>query len=424
MKFKTLFIIIVNFLVIQIHFPIFSYNSELQSAYTRAFNNSITTQPTIDKANIESEITRIELSKMISNYAINVLKKDPDKSKECKFSDIREILDNQYDNWVSKACQLWLMGQWITKFRPYDKVTRAEFWTVLSRILYWNTFEWWIPYYSNHLKVLQEKWIMKIILNPEANEIRWYVMLMLMRSSTEYLDSNSLIAIDEKIDNETWLPYCKMITLKNKWEEVIIDDVVKNCKIITWIADNLWLEWYPFWGNWLSIFENWILDNRWSENNDTVCIEKWWWEVRNPDSSYNNFISFLNRHKIKEKGLLSYAYNSQPPLDYHCVDYKLCRSLFNSSSWWYYDKHYYLFWIRYNNKYDNDNYDYYYVIDDTIYKSWRDKYIEWTDIAVEWPWILNEIKNEKIIVSKLIENILRNDSNYSDYKIATCEINI
>jgi hypothetical protein len=91
--------------------------------------------PTIDKANMNWEVTRIELAKMISNYAIKNLKKEWNTSKKCVFTDVTSDLDKQYDNWVTNACQLWLMGQWIIKFRPYDKVTIAEFWTILSRLL-------------------------------------------------------------------------------------------------------------------------------------------------------------------------------------------------------------------------------------------------------------------------------------------------
>ena len=116
------------------------YSKEQISTYTWAFNNLITTQSTIDKANMNWEITRIELSKMISNYVINVLEKKLDNSKKCQFFDITAELDKQYDNRVTKACQLWLMGQWISEFRPYDKVTRAEFWTILSRALYGDKY--------------------------------------------------------------------------------------------------------------------------------------------------------------------------------------------------------------------------------------------------------------------------------------------
>ena len=168
------------------------YSKEQISAYTWAFNNSITTQSTIDKANMNWEITRIELSKMISNYVINVLEKKLDNSKKCQFFDITAELDKQYDNWVTKACQLWLMGQWISEFRPYDKVTRAEFWTILSRALYGDKYNWWNPYYEKHLKQLNAVWIIKNISDAEnRKEIRWYVMLMMMRSQNWWWNSQS-----------------------------------------------------------------------------------------------------------------------------------------------------------------------------------------------------------------------------------------
>lgn len=168
------------------------YSKEQISAYTWAFNNLITTQSTIDKANMNWEITRIELSKMISNYVINVLEKKLDNSKKCQFFDITAELDKQYDNWVTKACQLWLMGQWISEFRPYDKVTRAEFWTILSRALYGDKYNWWNPYYEKHLKQLNAVWIIKNISDAEnRKEIRWYVMLMMMRSQNWLWNSQS-----------------------------------------------------------------------------------------------------------------------------------------------------------------------------------------------------------------------------------------
>lgn len=39
------------------------------------------------------------------------------------------------------SCQLGLMGQNITKFRPNDIVTRAEFGTILSRMLRGDKYE-------------------------------------------------------------------------------------------------------------------------------------------------------------------------------------------------------------------------------------------------------------------------------------------
>jgi hypothetical protein len=49
------------------------------------------------------------MAKMLSQYAINVLKKTPDTNKECKFGDVSAELDEQYDNGVTLACQLGIM---------------------------------------------------------------------------------------------------------------------------------------------------------------------------------------------------------------------------------------------------------------------------------------------------------------------------
>lgn len=182
MKKFWLFISLV--LVFCITFSKAGYIEEYPSAYTWAFNNWITTQDTIEKANMYWEITRIELSKMISNYAINVLKKRQDLSKNCDFTDVSNELNVKYDLWVVKACQLWLMWQWITKFRPNDKVTRAEFGTILSRLLYWDKYNWWNPYYKKHINQLNIMWIMTNISNLTSNESRGNVMVMLKRSET------------------------------------------------------------------------------------------------------------------------------------------------------------------------------------------------------------------------------------------------
>lgn len=173
------------------------YTSELQQAYNWAYQNGITTQNTIEKANMKWNITREELAKMISNYSINVLWKIPDTTKACLFSDSN--INPDLVQSVIRSCQLWLIGQWITSFKPKDFVTRAEFWTVLSRVLWWNKNEWWSTYYENHLKALKSEWIMNNISFPMDNEVRWYVMLMLMRSIAKDVGNITLKSEDNQI---------------------------------------------------------------------------------------------------------------------------------------------------------------------------------------------------------------------------------
>ena len=159
------------------------YSIEMQEAYYWALSKSITTLTPIDNADIDWVITRQAMAKMISNFSINVLWKTPDYSKECKFTD-SDIAEGLLPHIIT-SCQLWLMGQWITQFNPYSVVTRAEFWTILSRALWWDTYDRWKrhTYYEKHLEALKQSWVMKFIEDPSKLEIRGYVFLMLMRTA-------------------------------------------------------------------------------------------------------------------------------------------------------------------------------------------------------------------------------------------------
>lgn len=161
------------------------YSQEFIDAYNFAYQNWITTKPSIKDAKMYSPITRIQLAKMLSNYAMNVLWKEPDLSKwTVKFSDVSNKLNKQYDNAVTLSYQLWIMWQNIksNKFRPYDTVTRAEFATVLSRLLYsTEDWKWKVKYYEPHMTKLYNEWIINNV-NPTLKEKRWYVMIVLLRN--------------------------------------------------------------------------------------------------------------------------------------------------------------------------------------------------------------------------------------------------
>ncbi len=163
-----------------------SYTKEQEEAYEFARSNWITTKSTIQEANMNGNLTRIQMAKMLSQYAINVLWKEPDTSKEVKFNDVTAKRDADYDNWVTLAYQLWIMWQNMknNKFRPNDEVTRWEFVTALSRLLY-NTsdgeYKSTSKYYTHHIDKLEKEWIITKP-DPKMKERRWYVMIMLKRS--------------------------------------------------------------------------------------------------------------------------------------------------------------------------------------------------------------------------------------------------
>lgn len=55
---------------------------ELNDAYSFAYKNGITTSDSIGNADMKGELNRISMAKMLSKYALNILKKEPDTSKK------------------------------------------------------------------------------------------------------------------------------------------------------------------------------------------------------------------------------------------------------------------------------------------------------------------------------------------------------
>jgi thermitase len=163
------------------------FSPELNAAYLYAYNIGITTQSTVQQADLTGSLIRKHLAKMISNFAIKELGKTPNTWLVCTFTDMHDET-TEMKLYSKLACQLGLMGldtNWIPiqTFNPDGKVTRAQFGTVLSRTLRDTIYNGGNPYYVDHLNALQEEQIMNQINTPGSNELRWYVMLMLMRST-------------------------------------------------------------------------------------------------------------------------------------------------------------------------------------------------------------------------------------------------
>jgi hypothetical protein len=149
---------------------------------------------------------------------MNILGKKPANTIVPKFPDVSEKLDDEYNWAVTLAYQLWIMWIWIEKFRPYDLVTRAEFGTALSRMLFWDVDS--DPYYALPLLKLNVEWIINNT-NPNLQEKRWYVMLMLMRSVWTADDDNSNLELNNKTTESS------KINLKI-WNEVLSLELENN----------------------------------------------------------------------------------------------------------------------------------------------------------------------------------------------------
>jgi hypothetical protein len=137
---------------------------------------------------MEGKLLRKDMAKMISNFAINIMKKDVATWILCEFEDMAKLpKETQY--YAIAACRLWLM--WYesdgkrTKhiFDPNAEVDRAQFGTILSRLLRGDKNNGGDIYYQKHLNALKQAWIMTKINKPNSKELRWYVMLMMMRAA-------------------------------------------------------------------------------------------------------------------------------------------------------------------------------------------------------------------------------------------------
>ena len=157
------------------------------SAYEWAYEHNITTISSLDEANPDWTVTRGHLAKMVVNYATNILWREiPEKIPSyCRWNDRKTDRESEeIKDYAVKSCALWLMWLDMEKFLPNMEVTRAQFGTIMSRLLWWKKYAWWTPYYRKHLNALKENNIMTQIENPEKRvELRQWVWLMLMRSA-------------------------------------------------------------------------------------------------------------------------------------------------------------------------------------------------------------------------------------------------
>ncbi len=172
------------------------YTQEITDAFQRWYNLNITNKCPITEARMENPIIRMEAAKMMSMFTIQIIWLFPDTHKQgCdSFSDVTNLSDEM--KFFSKtACQLDLMGLKPdgktpdTVFNPHEYVDRAQFGTMLSRLIYGDTYniysgqETLYKWYEKHLGALHADDIMKKIENPSMLEERARVLLMLKRTA-------------------------------------------------------------------------------------------------------------------------------------------------------------------------------------------------------------------------------------------------
>lgn len=181
-----------------------AYTQEQIESYNWAYEYGITSQPTIEAANLDGNITRQAFSKMIANYLENLAWTN--LYVLCNFTDTDKIAPDLqlYTRVVCGHGIMWKNG---SNFNPTQPVDRAQLWTVLSRILWWDeNNSTWKQYYIYHLNALKQNGIMNKIDNPQTYAKRWEVMIMLKRlyekyGSNIYMNGKQSSAYDTKTEN-------------------------------------------------------------------------------------------------------------------------------------------------------------------------------------------------------------------------------
>ena len=150
----------------------------------------------IDTARKDSDpdgyIPRWDMAEMVVKFTENVLwRKIPAIPAKCEWWDPEiDWLRPETKVYAQKACALWVMWIRMENFLPNKLIDRAEFWTILSRLLWWDKYDVVDAtatklYYTRHLDALNREWIMTQIDNPVSRyELRKWAWLMLMRVKT------------------------------------------------------------------------------------------------------------------------------------------------------------------------------------------------------------------------------------------------
>lgn len=160
------------------------YGEDVFVAYNWAINNWITTIDNVSKVKFNKKITRAELAKMMVVFMSWTLQREPLLTWEVNYKDIdaKKLWDLTW--YIQLAYQYQIMGirsDWspMENFNPDKTVTRAEFATVLSRVLFGNTYnQGWVKYYEKHIEALEKANILNNT-NPNLVEARWRIMTML-----------------------------------------------------------------------------------------------------------------------------------------------------------------------------------------------------------------------------------------------------
>lgn len=164
------------------------FASEQNDAYLWACQHNITTMRTIQEARLDQPLTRAELAKIMSVYAMKEYHLKPLITGAVNYKDVNADLGDLAD-YIQLAYQLQIMGinadgTPIQAFEPHKLVSRAEFATVLSRVIWGNKHNIsGDDRYSAHLQALKKYEIITSDVPANWWELRGRALLMLHRTA-------------------------------------------------------------------------------------------------------------------------------------------------------------------------------------------------------------------------------------------------
>ena len=163
------------------------FASEQNDAYLWACQHDITTMRTIQEARLDQPLTRAELAKIMSVYAMKEYHLKPLRAAAVNYKDVNTDLGDLAD-YIQLAYQLQIMGinadgTPMQAFEPHKLVSRAEFATVLSRVIWGNKHNIsGDDRYSAHLQALKKYEIITSDVPANWWELRGRALLMLHRT--------------------------------------------------------------------------------------------------------------------------------------------------------------------------------------------------------------------------------------------------
>ncbi len=163
---------------------------DLMNVYLWARDNWITTWETLEAALPDGYIERWEMAKLVVDFVQDVLKREISANipSQCsRWDNETEWKSDEVKKYAEQSCALWLMWIYMQNFKPNKLLDRAEFGTIVSRLLWWDKFNKpnatrFNKFYTNHLEEVKKQNLITKIDNPEAmKELRKWIWTVLKK---------------------------------------------------------------------------------------------------------------------------------------------------------------------------------------------------------------------------------------------------